>query len=1012
MRLHTLSITAFGPFADTVTVDFDELSDAGLFLLTGTTGAGKSSVLDAVCFALYGQVPGDRQTARQLRCDRAPATVAPEVRLEASIRGRRFRFVRSPQWERPKRRGTGTTRVQAHVVVEEHRDGGWSVLTNRLDDAGLLVGELLGMTCAQFTQVALLPQGQFMTFLRARSVDRQQVLQRLFRTDRFERVEQWLVDRRVSLRRRHQAHNDEVAGVLNRLQEAAGATVPDDWDLADLAGVVEAADVQAWADRLRSEASERAAAAARTRVRLTEDAAALEAARDAARRQVTLRDRGAAARSRLAELERRSDDLERVRDRLHRHDRARPLRGLVEAAHEAGHEARTARSTWHEAATRAGAEVPGLGLGDALLDEAGDTAQALIEAERSITGCLARVEAFAPRLEQLHACHRRRDELEARLAEVRAGLPPRRDRLEALPTRIEELREERDRLAPLAGSVATCDEQVTTARARLRDHEELTRVTAELTEARAALEDATARTLQRREAWLDLREARLQGMAAELAGDLAAGCTCPVCGSAEHPQPAVPAPDAVTRADEDEARRLLDEAEFDKHVRDEKVRDLARQHDRLEHAVAGRSRDDLVEAVRAAEQATDEARIAEQVLPRVEAALRAAEAEHETLRQEVQRLEVEEAETASALDAVRETLAEAEDALGELLALRTGVASVPELEHRLQVELRSVRTALEAWRHHFAARQQAADTTDRLRRAAAEAGFADAGALEAAVLDDDDATRLRADLESAEESRRGAEAVLADDDVVAALAGDPPDLDELVARARDAVAARDDAVAHDAERRRCVTRLEHLGGELEAALTRWAPVRLELERTTRLAALCEGKGHENPLRIRLSAYVLGERLRQVVAAANERLHRMTSGRYLLEHSDERTAGDQRGGLGLRVVDAWSGLARDPATLSGGETFLVSLALALGLADTVTHEAGGTDIDTLFVDEGFGTLDADTLDEVMDTLDTLREGGRVVGIVSHVAELRVRIPTQLEVRAGRRGSTLRPVVAAG
>jgi exonuclease SbcC len=139
---------------------------------------------------------------------------------------------------------------------------------------------------------------------------------------------------------------------------------------------------------------------------------------------------------------------------------------------------------------------------------------------------------------------------------------------------------------------------------------------------------------------------------------------------------------------------------------------------------------------------------------------------------------------------------------------------------------------------------------------------------------------------------------------------------------------------------------------------------------------------------------------------------MTDHRYALEHSDDRGFGEQRGGLSLRVRDDWNGVHRDPATLSGGETFVVSLALALGLADTVAGEAGGTDIDTLFIDEGFGSLDSETLEDVMDTLDSLRDGGRVVGLVSHVLELRSRITTQLEVSKGRNGSTLRTMLSEG
>ena len=193
MRLHRLSATAFGPFVDTVHVDFDELSAGGLFLLTGDTGAGKTSVLDAVCFALYGEVPGDRHTARHLRSDQADPGAEPRVSLELSVGARTFRFTRSPPGSGPRSAARGTLRVQAHVVVEELRDDAWTALTNRLDEAGHLVTGLLGMTCTQFTQVAMLPQNRFQAFLRASSAERQAVLQRLFRTERFEAVERWLV---------------------------------------------------------------------------------------------------------------------------------------------------------------------------------------------------------------------------------------------------------------------------------------------------------------------------------------------------------------------------------------------------------------------------------------------------------------------------------------------------------------------------------------------------------------------------------------------------------------------------------------------------------------------------------------------------------------------------------------------------------------------------------------------------------------------------------------------------
>jgi len=155
----------------------------------------------------------------------------------------------------------------------------------------------------------------------------------------------------------------------------------------------------------------------------------------------------------------------------------------------------------------------------------------------------------------------------------------------------------------------------------------------------------------------------------------------------------------------------------------------------------------------------------------------------------------------------------------------------------------------------------------------------------------------------------------------------------------------------------------------------------------------------------LSGYVLAARLEQVAAAASERLLRMSSGRYRLAHTTAGGGARARGGLHLRVLDEWTGLDRDPSSLSGGESFSASLALALGLADVVSQEAGGSLLETLFVDEGFGSLDEDTLDEVMGVLDELREGGRVVGLVSHVADLRQRVPVQLRVVKGRTGSTV-------
>lgn len=217
-------------------------------------------------------------------------------------------------------------------------------------------------------------------------------------------------------------------------------------------------------------------------------------------------------------------------------------------------------------------------------------------------------------------------------------------------------------------------------------------------------------------------------------------------------------------------------------------------------------------------------------------------------------------------------------------------------------------------------------------------------------------------------------------------------------------ALREAASVLAAARARCAE-LARLGREATTETRRIGPLREEYDRVARLAGLTAGTSADNERKMRLESYVLAARLEQVAAAATARLSRMSGGRYTLVHSDAR-GGRGRSGLGLHVVDAWTGRERDTATLSGGETFFASLALALGLADVVTDEAGGVRLDTLFIDEGFGSLDDQALDEVLDVLDSLRERDRSVGIVSHVGDLRRRIPVQLEIVKERDGSQVR------
>ena len=1001
MRLHELSITAFGPFVDTVHVDFDELAAGGVFLLTGDTGAGKTSVLDAVCFALYGEVPGDRHGARHLRSDHADPGAEPRVVLDVSIGERTFRFTRSPAWDRPKRRGPGTTRVQAHVVVEEQRSGEWMALTNRLDEAGHLVTGLLGMTCTQFTQVAMLPQGRFQAFLRASSPERHAVLQRLFRTRRFEEVERWLADRRVTLRRQSQTCHDQAAGVVNRIQEAAGVGVPEEWDLHDLEPV--AAFLLPWAGELTQRSVE-LAASLESELKAASRAHELDrVACDRGKQVFEAQLRGERAQRSLDDLAQTAEVETALVESIERHHRATGIQPIALRAENADETAVECAAT---ASIHVARVAPLLELPPSAVSPA-----SVAEAARLAAEARAVAESWLPREIELHAERTRLTALSAEVAQLGreiAASEAERTRLAATRERVQA------KLAETSVIAGRCDAlrvAVETATAGLAAARQSLLLTAKLDESRVLLEETTQHAQDLREHYQNLREMRISGMAAELATGLTAGCSCPVCGSAQHPSPAIDA-GRVRRADEEAARQRHETADFERQAVKDSVTGLQAQ---LETARSHCEDLDLADWQHTHEEATAALELS------LDAASRLAELE-------IERTAVDERDNAVAaalagsratLEARVQTLAESEGRcrglaaeLRELLLAHPEADSVAALVERHSEAQEILEDALDALTEHERADHELREATAGAEAAAAAAGFPTLAEALGAVLPAGEATARSSVLETRRAMRAAHTAVLEETAVRDALAEPTPDLTALDAAVQEAGQIRDHAHAAHQQAASRVGRLEALRDDLEREVATWEPVRVEHALAAGLASLVEGKSADNQLKMRLSAYVLSERLRQVVAAANERLGDMTDQRYALEQADEKGAGEQRGGLSLRVRDEWSGKHRDPATLSGGETFLVSLALALGLADTVSHEAGGTQLDTLFIDEGFGALDATTLDGVMDTLDSLRDGGRVVGLVSHVAELRNRVPSQLEVRKARKGSTLHASVVTG
>ena len=984
MRLHKLEITAFGPFAETVRVDFDALSDAGLFLLTGPTGAGKSSVLDAVCFALYGDVPGDRGGAKRLRCDLAEEGAAPRVVLETTLAGRRFRIDRSPSWQRPKRRGSGLTTEQARVVVSERISTGgsaeWAPLATRLDESGHLLTRLIGMNLAQFCQVAMLPQGRFQTFLRASSQERHALLQRLFSTGRFDEVETWLRNRRVELRRAAATHQERVADQISRISEVATDEAPHDWES-------DTDKLNCWTVTLRTQ-FERDLLTAQESVEEAKVAEAEASSRHAAAleldRSITLI---VTARAEASRLDQESATRLEHQVRLANARRAEAVQPLHERAVEALRALETATSVLEGANQNlrsTGAQPAG----------SADEVVALLQSAQLGAAEVRRVRPLQSRTEDLAkelAAHRlRRSSLE--------------DDSQSLPKLLQD---KRDQLAETARQAAA----LPGLRARLAGLQERHSAALRAVELSPAIADAEthrstalAELNAAKQAWLDIRERRLDGMAAEIAAvSLGSGANCPVCGSTEHPSPALAAPDAPDVQAERSARRFVDDCEIVLEAHTQQVNELKSQF-AAASALAGDKPEDLPALM---------------VTVQSELAASSDQSKREgVLSTEVETLERQLAELAGRLPAVSEALADS-NATGEALVREhelieaqvqdvlasTSCDSLDQAEQHFQ----QLVTTYLATQTALTAHAQAVQTADFAHASAASAarsgGFASAEAAADACLGEDEVLALEAWVEAHDHARGQVDAILNDPVLACARGATRPELTRLATELTSTRALSVDAATRlDSLTRRCA-RLESLCRELSDALEVWAPARDDLDLTASLTAFVEGKSSDNRLQMRLSAYVLAHRLSQVVEAANIRLAEMSDRRFTLVHTGQRGAGEQRGGLSLLVRDDWSGETRDPATLSGGETFVVSLALALGLADVITAEAGGAELDTLFVDEGFGALDADTLDDVLDTLDALRDGGRVVGVVSHVLEMQTRIPTQLRVHKARRGSRL-------
>lgn len=963
MRLQRLEMAGTGSFADRIAIDFGSLSHAGLFLIEGPTGSGKSTILDAIVFALYGSVAGASSDVGRL--DSHMRTDSPFVELDFEVAGRAYRVRRSPAHQRAKKRGEGTTDEKASATLLERTDGGWTELGHRASEVAENIQRIIGLDKEQFASTVVLAQGEFARFLDAGTGDRQQILERVFGTEFYKRVEDQLyVMRRQARDRRAKAQEmvdqavHECCGILD---------LPSDGEDADLIRAVDTAiaTIVSIADDVGRQ--------------VTAAEADLEKARAAHSDAVKLASDQARKRTHLAEQARlaaRESQVSRARQTLAEHERAAIVAPVIEDRQVARDEDQRAAAQLDVALGRVVAAGEAPEAGRQRLTEVGDLLGQMrspVLTEQALAGVQARVRE----LRTVESAAR------ADVDGARTRLTAAQDDWQETASQLSAIPDQSQRMTDLALAVGRLETNLSDLkraeclRRELRDAQE------SLLLSEQVLQKATERA--------SLIEAeRLQNQAAALAADLVDGQACRVCGATEHPHPAVAVEaggDLVAaRADESQARRAAQDA------RDEVVRLTAGLGE-----VAG---DQLDLTVTEVEQQLA-ARLAEQ------SAVGAQQHRRIDLQLRLEELGRAKNDSANALAEARLALAQAQADLSaassaaeqdELVvsAARAGFVSVAERVRALEAARDALDAAERARSVAEAATRVLGQADKALERSLRQSGFADAAAVRAVLLKDADRGRLAAEIQEWDEAMTRVGAALADlADVDLAQVVDTTEMASARDAAEASVRSLRDTFSRMSDRLgRVQPRRADLGRRLKAR----EHVRAETDAVIRMADLATASRTEVTHRVRLSAFVLMRRFEDVVNAANDRLGAISEGRYQLQVVTRGLDARAAAGLDLTIYDARSDSARSTRSLSGGERFYVSLALALGLADVVRSESGGVELGTLFIDEGFGSLDAEVLEEVMDMLEQVRVGeDRVIGLISHVEALKQRIDARISVQ---------------
>ena len=928
MRPLRLTLSAFGPYAAETTLDLEKLGKGGLYLITGDTGAGKTTIFDAITYALYDHSSSGIREGSMLRCKYADDKTPTFVELEFEVHGVRYTVRRNPEYQRPKARGEGMTTEKADATLTYPDD---RPPVTKAKDVTAAVQEIIGLDYNQFSQIVLIAQGQFTKLLNASTEERSRIFRKLFRTQRYAQLQERLQAEASALNQQRTAQNAKLDSLLGGLQFS-----PEDPDAEALRALC-AQTVPETALALLDALTARQAAA------LEEVGTALQATE--AQLDTVQQQLGAAAQAqRLAQqLAARQAELAAAKPAL---DAAR-----AEAGRHAGDAAQL----------------------DALTAQVTQAQSALAAYDTLDALCRQQTEARdAARLAAAQAQKRRTqlDSLNAALAAAEtelAALANADTRLLALQNRSAQLTQRGEALAKLEQRLADCQRQAKAAHKAQESYRT------------AAAAQDEARTRQN-----TLERAFLDAQAGLLAEGLTEGAPCPVCGSTHHPARALLPHTAPTQAQVEAARQAA--------------------------AAADRQAQSASAAAQSALAAANEAktslrRDAETLLP--------------------ERFTTPEGTVPLTFALMTNVLAEENAALQTAQTDCKAQCRQAEADCRRKAQLEADRQAKTRQRP---ALEQAAAEADR----SAAAQNASADALEGqiaerraalpyprradaqAALDKLEADRstLRTGMDTAQRKLKQAEqTVAAAEAAVEALTAQQTaaqkelparSAEELTAQQTELTAARETLRSREKQLSAQLLPNRKTAAQYRAAAEARQTLESRWQWVSALAATAGGT-LTSKQKIRLEAYIQMNYLDRILRYANTRLMQMTAGQYELERIGAENQRSQSG-LDLGVIDHYNGTRRSVKTLSGGESFKASLALALGLSDEVQSSAGGIRLDTLFLDEGFGSLDEESLELAIRVLSGLTEGDRLVGIISHVGALKDRIDRQVVVHKARTGGS--------